>query len=86
MSAYIFRETTLLTLIGCVLGLGVGVIMHRFVITTVEVDMVMFGRTIHAVHYVWAALMTMAFSAVVDFVMHFKLRKISMIDSLKSVD
>lgn len=86
VSAYIFRETTLLTLIGCVLGLGVGVIMHRFVITTVEVDMVMFGRTIHAVHYVWAALMTMAFSAVVDFVMHFKLRKISMIDSLKSVD
>lgn len=86
VSAYIFRETTLLTLIGCVLGLGVGVIMHRFVITTVEVDMVMFGRTIHAVHYVWAALMTMAFSAVVDFVMHFKLRKISMIESLKSVD
>lgn len=86
VSAYIFRETTVLTILGCLAGLLVGIAMHRFVITTVEVDMVMFGRSIHALSYLWAALITMGFSGIVDFVMHFKLRRIDMVESLKSVD
>ena len=84
--AYIYRETTLLTLIGTALGLFAGIIMHRFVITTVEVDYVMFGRSIHGIHFLVGALLTLGFSAIVDFVMYFRLKKIDMVESLKSVD
>lgn len=86
LSAYIFRETTMLTLIGCIAGLFAGVAMHRFVVVTAEVDMVMFGRGLHAIHFVWASVATLLFSALVDFAMHFKLKKINMVESLKSVD
>lgn len=84
--AYIYRETTLLTIIGTVLGLFAGIVMHRFVISTVEVDYVMFGRTIHGIHFLVGALLTIGFSAIVDFVMYFRLKKIDMVESLKSVD
>ena len=63
-----------------------GIIMHRFVITTVEVDYVMFGRSIHGIHFLVGALLTLGFSAIVDFVMYFRLKKIDMVESLKSVD
>lgn len=86
VTAYIYRETGLLTLIGCVLGLGFGIFMHAFVVQTVEVDNVMFGRDIMPMSFVWSALLTLAFSAVVDVVMFWKLKKISMTDNLKSVD
>ena len=86
VSSYIYRETTLLTIIGCILGLGFGVFMHAFVITTIEVDNVMFGRDIAVLSFVWSALLTLAFSAAVDLIMYRKLKKISMVDNLKSVD
>lgn len=86
VGAYIFRETTLLTLLGCMAGLLGGIGMHRFVVTTAEVDMVMFGRGLHGIHFLWAVAATLLFSAFVDFVMYFKLKKISMVESLKSVD
>ena len=86
VGAYIYRETLWLTLIGCVLGLIAGIFMHRFVITTVEVDVVMFSRTIHSVSFVYSALLTGVFSIIVGIVMSRKLKRISMVESLKSVD
>lgn len=86
VGAYIFKETTMLTLLGCAAGLAGGIGMHRFVVATAEVDMVMFGRGLHGIHFVWAIVATLIFSAFVDFVMYFKLKKISMVESLKSVE
>ena len=86
VAGYIYRETSLLTLLGCAAGLGFGVLMHAFVIQTVEVDMVMFGRTVEPLSFVWSALLTLLFAVIVDFVMFPKLKRIDMVESLKSVD
>lgn len=86
VAGYIYRETSLLTLLGCAAGLGFGVLMHSFVIQTVEVDMVMFGRTVEPLSFLWSVLLTLLFAVIVDFVMYPKLRKIDMVESLKSVD
>jgi putative ABC transport system permease protein len=86
VTAYIYRETSLLTLIGCALGLGFGIFMHAFVIQTIEVNNVMFGRDIMPLSFVWSALLTAGFSVVVDVAMFGKLKRIGMADNLKSVD
>ena len=85
-AAYIFRETALLSLMGDVIGLGLGVIMHSFVITTVEMDMMMFGRNINPDSFVWSFALTLVFTVIVDLFMLGKLKKINMVESLKSVD
>ena len=84
VSAYVYRESVVLSLIGTLVGLVLGVFLHMFVIYTVEVDIVMFGRSIKFLSYVYAAALTMAFSALVNLVMHRKLRKISMVESMKA--
>ncbi|WP_270739902.1 FtsX-like permease family protein [Massilioclostridium coli] len=86
VSAYVYRETTLLTILGVAVGLVFGVFLHLFVIQTVEVDMVMFGRTVHFMSYIYSILLTILFSILVNLVMSRKLKKISMVESLKSVD
>ncbi|MEG0229844.1 MAG: ABC transporter permease, partial [Oscillospiraceae bacterium] len=86
VSSYIYRETIVLTLIGIVAGLFAGVVMHSFVIQTAEVDAVMFGRNIAPLSFVWSALLTLAFSLIVNLVIHIKLKKINMVESLKSID
>ena len=84
VSAYIYRETILLTVIGTALGLVLGMGLHQFVIRTAEVDMVMFGREVYWPSYVWSTLLTFLFSALVNLVMHRKLKKISMVESMKA--
>lgn len=86
LSAYVYRENILLTLIGTVVGLVLGIFLHRYVIETVEINLVMFGRNINWSSYGYSILLTLLFSAVVNFVMFFKLRKINMVESLKSVE
>ncbi len=86
VSMYVYREIIMLTLLGCMVGLGLGVVLHIFVINTVEVDMVMFGRNIKFLSYLWSFLLTMLFSLLVNLVMERKLRKISMVESLKSIE
>ena len=76
----------MLTVIGCLFGLLFGVVLHRFVITTVEVDLVMFGRTVAPLSFLWSALITAVFAVIVNLVMYKRLQKISMVESLKSVD
>ena len=79
-------ENILLTLIGTVVGVILGSILHRFVITTVEIDTVMFARTIKGFSFLYSALLTCGFSVFVNCVMYFKLKKINMVESLKSVE
>ena len=86
VAGYIYRETSLRTILGCAVGLAFGVLMHSFVIQTVEVDMVMFGRTVEPLSFVYSALLTLLFAVIVDLVMYPKLKKIDMVESLKSVD
>lgn len=86
VSQYVFRENILLTLIGVGAGVILGIFLHQYVITTVEVDAVMFGRTIKPLSFVLSALFTCCFSAIVNLFMHFKLKKIDMVESLKSVE
>ena len=64
----------------------IGKILHRFIIETVEIDSVMFGRNIDPPSFLYAFLLTVAFSLFVNGVMYFKLKKINMVESLKSVE
>ena len=84
--AYVYRENFILTAIGIVVGCFLGVILHSYIITTVEVEAVMFGRNINFLSYVWSCLLTVGFALVVNFVMFFKLRKIDMVEALKTVE
>ena len=86
VSAYVYRENILLTLIGTVAGVLLGSLLHRYVITTVEIDSVMFTRIIENISFVYSALLTFGFSVFVNVVMYFKLKKIDMVESLKSVE
>ena len=86
VSEYVFRENVLLTILGVLFGALLGIVLHRFVIVTVEVDAVMFGRNIAPLSFVYSGLITCAFSAFVNMTMHFKLKKIDMVESLKSVE
>ncbi len=85
-SAYIYRENIISAFIGILFGFGVGVILHRFVVLTAEVDLVMFGRTVVWWAYVLSAILTLAFTALVNIILHFKLKRIDMVESLKSVE
>ena len=84
--AYIFREIALLAVIGDVLGLVLGIFLEQFVVTTAEVDYVMFGRTIHPASFAYAFALTLVFAALVILSMRRKLDRVNMVESLKSVD
>lgn len=86
VAAYVYRENVLLTLIGALAGMALGWVLLQFVIVTVEVDDVMFGRVIHLTSYLYSFLFTLGFSMFVNWVMYFKLKKIDMVESLKSVE
>ncbi|MDO4289938.1 MAG: FtsX-like permease family protein [Eggerthellaceae bacterium] len=79
--AYIFRETMLLTVLGCAVGLLLGIVLEGFVVTTAEVDYVMFGREIHAISYVLAFALTLLFACLVMLAMRRKLAKVDMVES-----
>ena len=83
-NAYIFREIVILSVIGALIGLVLGVYLEGFVVTTAEVDQVMFGRTIHAPSFVWGFALTIVFSAASMLLMLPKLSSVDMVESLKS--
>lgn len=86
VSAYIYRESVILTILGTGLGLLLGTALTRFVVATAEVDSIMFGRNIYWPSFLMAALITFLFSFLVNWVMHYRLKKINMVESMKSVD
>lgn len=85
-AAYVYRENILLTVIGTAVGAGLGILLHRYVILTAEVDLIMFGRQILPASYLYSVLLTIGFAALINFMMFFQLRKISMVESLKSTE
>lgn len=85
-SAYIYRENILLCLFGIAGGLVLGVWLLGYIIATIEMDMVMFGRDVHPLTFVLSALLTAVFAGFVNVIMHLRLKKIDMVESLKSVE
>lgn len=86
VTMYVYRENIVLTLLGSIFGVLLGWILHRFIIVTVEIESVMFGRNIDFSSFVFAFLLTVVFSCIVNGAMYFKLKKIDMVESLKSVE
>ncbi len=86
LSQYIYRENVLITVLGIALGVVAGIFLNKFVVTTVEVDIVMFGREIFPMSFVYSILIAIGFTVIVNIIVHFKLKKIDMAMSLKSVE
>ena len=86
VGAYVYRENILLTILGTIAGVILGIFLHKYVILTTEVDLIMFGREIYLPSYVYSILLTIAFSILVNFFMYFQLKKIDMVESLKSTE
>ena len=84
VSSYVNRESLLLSLIGTVFGLVLGVFLHRYVMGCAEMPSMMFGRSVRTISFVYSAALTMAFSVLVDLMMRRKLRNISMVESMKA--
>ena len=85
-TAYVYRENIFLTIFGILLGLVMGRFLHSWLVLTVEVNLVMFGRTAPTYAYVLAAVLTVLFSVIVNVAAHFKLKKVDMVESLKTVE
>ncbi len=86
LANYVYRENIILTVLGIIVGTIMGVILHRFVMFTVETDMYMFGRELRFSSIVLATILTVIFTVAVNVIMKKKLEKIDMIESLKSVE
>jgi putative ABC transport system permease protein len=85
-ASYVYRENGILTLIGALIGLFMGKWLHSWLIRTIEVDYLMFGRSVHTRSFILAALLTFVFSLSVNFISYFTIKDIDMIESLKSVE
>lgn len=86
VASYIYRENIISCVLGILLGDVLGVFLHKFVVSTSEVDLVMFNRELVWWAYVLGAVLTILFAALVNFVLYFKLSKVKMVESLKSVE
>ncbi len=86
VASYVYRENIILTIIGVIFGIFVGILLHQYVIVSIEVDMIMFGRSISWLSYIYGSLITLGFSAIVNSVMYRSLKKIDMLKSLKSIE
>ncbi|MCD7893634.1 MAG: FtsX-like permease family protein [Erysipelotrichaceae bacterium] len=83
---YIFRENIILSAIGSFIGIFLGIIIHRFIVLTVEFDSMMFVRSIHWTSYVYAVAITIGFTYLIDLFMRPVLNKVDMVESLKSIE
>lgn len=85
-ASYVYRENMILTFLGTLLGLFMGIWLHRWLIDTIEMEYMIFGRGLHARSYLYAAVLTAVFSLSVNFFSFFYIRRINMVESLKSVE
>ena len=86
VSSYVTRENVVLTILGILFGCVLGKLMHSYLVLSVEIDLMMFGRELLPKSYVWSALLTVLFATVVNFMAHRKMRTIDMVESLKSAE
>lgn len=86
VSSYVFRETIFLTIIGALAGLLLGIGLHQLIMSLAEMESVMFGRNIDWISYVISFGITLLFAGIVNLVMYQKLKRVQMVESLKSVE
>ena len=86
VSAYVYRENIVLTVFGVLMGCFMGHWLHIYLVRSTEIDLMMFGRQTAPSAYVYAAILTMLFSVLVNVLAHFKMKKIDMVESLKSAE
>jgi putative ABC transport system permease protein len=86
VSAYIYRENIFLTLIGILFGLVLGIPLNIIVVGIVDIDTLTFSTDLQPLSFLLAIVLTAFFAVIVNLLMHFKLKKISMVESLKSVE
>ena len=86
VSTYVYRETVILTIFGIILGIGLGLSLNLFVLTVAETDEILFVKDVHFLSYIYTFVIMIIFTLLVQFITYFILKKINMIDSLKSVE
>ena len=86
VSAYVYRENIVLTVFGILMGCFMGHWLHIYLVRSTEIDLMMFGRQTAPSAYVYAAILTLLFSVLVNVLAHFKMKKIDMVESLKSAE
>ncbi|MBU3197239.1 FtsX-like permease family protein [Clostridium algidicarnis] len=86
LASYIYRENTILTVIGSLTGIGLGVLLNNFVIISAETNILMFIRKVPPIYFLYSVGLTMIFSIIVNLAMYKKFDKIDMIESLKSAE
>ena len=84
VNSYINRESIVLSMIGIVIGLVLGIFLHRYIVSSAELTSMMFGRSVKALSFVYSAALTMLFSVLVNLIMNRKLHRISMVESMKA--
>jgi putative ABC transport system permease protein len=85
-SAYVYRENAVLTAFGVIAGIGLGLALHLYIILTAETEVMMFGRHIKPMSYIYSVLLTVLFSVFVNMLTARRLRKINMVEALKSIE
>lgn len=83
---YIYRENIILTFLGILFGCLFGTVLQRFIMTTMEVDSLVFGKVIHMSSYLYSIVLTIIFTLIVMVVIHFQLKRIDMVEALKAND
>lgn len=86
VSAYVYRENIVLTVFGILMGCFMGHWLHIYLVRSTEIDLMMFGRQTAPSAYVYAAILTALFSLLVNVLAHFRMKKIDMVESLKSAE
>ena len=86
LSAYVYRENVILTVFGVGMGMLMGKLLHQWLILTVEIDLLMFGRVLDVSSYLYSVILTVLFSLLVNLSAHKKLKKLDMVESLKTVE
>lgn len=86
LAAYIYRENIILTIIGSLFGIAMGILLNNLVITTTETNVIMFLKTIKPIYFLYSVIITIVFSIIVNLAMYKRFDKIDMIESLKSIE
>ena len=86
VAAYVYRENVILTIFGVAIGMLMGKLLHQWLILTVEIDLLMFGRVLSSSCYLYSIVLTVLFSLLVNLSAHKKLKKLAMVESLKTVE
>ena len=86
VAMYVYRENVILTVLGIIAGVFMGIALHRYLIRTVEIDSLFFGRNIYRMSFVYGTILTIVFAVIVNVSMYYQLKRIDMVESLKSVE